>query len=714
MRRCVLALLVWLAVLVAAPLSRAAGAEEVLRIGDVLTIVLPGETALNKDFPVDRKGQVTLPEVGAMPVAGMPIEEVAARIRGRLTKAFRDLDRLQVSLKERRLPVTVLGYVKTPGPVDLPGDATVQMAINAAGGLAQGAQLDRMQVRRGKETLAFDYKKYLDTGDPAVLPALQPLDTVFVPASPLTGNVQIDFDGRTLAQAGDGDDQRTAIKVFGEVNTPASFAFKPESTVVDMIMRAGGVTRYAGVEQIRIISQGKPILFNLQSYLDSGDRALLPAIQAGATIFVPRQVEEVRRGALTVYVMGEVAKPGAFETNKDATFIDILANAGGPTRFADTRQIRLLRANGKVEMVDLVQYTENPGRAALPAVRPGDAMFVPEKTDTNEPSWLKIPPQRAVQVMGAVVRPGRYEWSDEMSLLDLLAQTGGPTARADVAHVRVLKNEKDKARPVLFDLGTFLEKGGSLSSLPKVRAGYVVVVPELPQDPSDNKAQWIRQASDHSIYVMGQVGAPGRYAFTDQLHFLDILAAANGPTTGADLRNIRVSHRNSAGGGPAGGSGTGSRVSKVNLARYFQTGDETVLPKVLPGDVIFVPDRAGEWLDLSKESTVRVLGSVSRPGRYRFADDMTILDLLAEAGGPSNDAYQEKIVVVNLSCCKDQAQLFDLVDFARTGDFRKLPVLRAGDTVYVPNIGQSNWKLFMDGVRDVVSILSILALAGAL
>lgn len=693
-----------LALALALPASRAGAQEDTLRIGDVLAIDLPGEAALNKDFAIDRKGQILLPEIGAVKLAGKTLPEAGTLVREKLARVFRDLDRLTVTLKDRKLLVTVLGYVKTPGPVELTGDATIQMALNAAGGLAQGAQLDRMQLRRGKEILPFDYKKYLDSGDVSILPGLQPLDTIFVPASPLTGNVQIDFDGRTLAQAGDGAEDRTAIKVFGEVNTPAIFAFKPGASAVDMIMRAGGVTRFASVEQIRIINQGKPIVFNLQDYLDTGDKSRLPEIQKGATIFVPKQVEEIRRGSLTVYVMGEVARPGAFEGKPGASFIDILANSGGPTRFADTRQIRILRADGKIVMFDLVRFTEAGGSEALPPMLPGDAIFVPEKTDTNEPSWLKIPASRAIQVLGAVYKPGRFEWSDEMSLFDLIAQAGGPTARADLANLEVLRTDRDPATTERFDLGTFLEKGGDLARVPKLRAGYVVTVPELPQDPADNKAQWVRQAADRSIYIMGQVGAPGRYAFNEKLGFLDILGAANGPTGTADLRNLRISHRD----------GEGARVSKLDLARYFETGDESLLPKVRVGDVIFVPDRNRDWLEERKEDTVRVLGAISHPGRYRFTDDMTLLDLLAQAGGPTADAYQEKIIVVNLGCCQNEARIFNLVDFAKSGDVTRMPVVRVGDTVYVPSLSQSDWKIFMDDVRDAVSILSIFALVGHL
>ncbi len=93
---------------------------------------------------------------------------------------------------------------------------------------------------------------------------------------------------------------------------------------------------------------------------------------------------------------------------------------------------------------------------------------------------------------------------------------------------------------------------------------------------------------------------------------------------------------------------------------------------------------------------------------------MTLLDLLAEAGGPTDNALQSKIVVINISQQTEGARLFDLVGFAKTGNIEKLPVVRAGDTVYVPNTSQSDWKIFMDGFRDVIPIVSLIALIGAL
>lgn len=685
--------------------NQALGSETILRAGDVLSITLPGESDFAEPFRIDRQGRVTLPETGRVLIAGLSSGDALEVVRESLSSAYRDLGRLGLAILERRLPITVLGYVRNPGPVDLADGATIQIALSAAGGISPGAQLDRLRLRRGDQESSFDYKNYLDTGDLSLIPELMPLDVIFVPASPLTGNVQVEFDARTLASIGDAAEDGDSITVFGEVHRPGAFAFKEGATIIDMLMRAGSVTRYAGVEQIRIISEGEPIPFNMREYLDTADKSLMPELNRGDTIFVPQATAQIQGGARTVYVMGEVFKPGAYETKANASFFDILATAGGPTRFADTRQIRILHADGNVTPFDLSAYTEGSQGAAPPPIRAGDAILVPEKVDMNEKSWLKVSPQRAIRIIGAVNRPGRYEWSDEMSVMDLIAHAGGPRAEADTAHVQVLSADADgSVAAIEFDLKRFLEQGGDLSSLPSLKAGDTLVVPELPRDPNDNRSQWVRQSSARSIHIFGQVGAPGRYAFNEDLGFLDILSAAQGPTGIADLRNVRITHRGE----------DGARTTHLNLALYFETGDESLLPTVRPEDVIYIPERNRAWLENSKETTVRVLGAVGKPGRYKFDDSMTILDLLAEAGGPTDLALLDSITVVNVTKEEPRARSFDLVAFAKSGDFATLPVLRSGDTVFVPNINQSGWKKLSEGISNAVSILSLVLLVSGL
>jgi protein involved in polysaccharide export with SLBB domain len=677
--------------------------------GDLLQISLPGETSLAPNFQVDRDGHILLPEVGALRVAGESVKQVEGKIKSTLSMVFLDVKNLKIYVLKKQLIIGVHGYVKNPGEYVLPSDSSIQLAIHAAGGLRKGAQLDKIQLIRDKKTEKFNYKQYLDSGDVSLLPVLSSMDSLFIPASPMTGNVEIEFNPSEITNAGDSANNSQAIKVFGEVNRPGSFAFKKSMDIVDLLMGSGGVTRYAGVEKIRVITKGEPKLFNLKAYLDSGEQKYLPKILPGSTIFVPKQEEEIKSGGNMVYVMGEVAKPGAYESQNGASFMDILANAGGPTRFAESRQIRIIKANNSIINFDLSAYTEGTSISRVPDIGPGDAIFVPEKTDMNEKSWLKVTPSRAVRVMGSVVRPGRIEWSDEMSLLDLLAHVGGPTAKADTENIEIVtpqgnSNSKNKTKTYVFNLNAFMKKGISDTALPQIKAGSTIMVHELPQDPSDNKAQWVRQSAEKSIYIFGQVGAPGRYMFSNEMSFLDILAAADGPTEKADLRNIRINHRDDHQKG----------VSKLDLALYFETGDEYLIPEVKMGDTIYIPEKNRLWLDQTKETTVRVLGAVNKPGRYRFDDTMTLLDLLAEAGGTNSDAYVENITVVNLSCCRDQARRFDLTSFLETAAFLDIPVLRAGDTVYIPFRSQSGYEKFRKGLTDIVQIVALGALIGLL
>ncbi|MEZ8285376.1 SLBB domain-containing protein [Vibrio splendidus] len=674
--------------------------SDAVQVGDLIQVNVPGESTLNTGFQVDKRGRITLPEVGAVFVAGYDSEQLNKVVLESLATAYKDLSNASVYVKEQQIIIYVQGYVEQPGEYTLALGSSIQMALYAAGGLRPGAQLDKLILKRGADKKEFNYKRFLDSGDESTLPILQSLDSLFVPASPLVGNIEQEFDAAKLANSGDSADSRNSIKVFGEVNAPGSFTYKESTDLVDVLMRSGGVTRYASVEQIRVISNNTPTLFNLKRYLDSGDESLLPNLRPGATIFVPKQEEEIKSGANMVYVMGEVAAPGAFEGKRDATFMDILANAGGPTRFAESRQIRVIKADGRVLKFDLAAYTEGLPNSNPPSIKAGDAIFVPEKTDMNEKSWLKIAPDRAVNVIGEVNRPGRIEWSDEMNFMGLLAHVGGPTLRADTSKIEVVTGRK----LVVFNLDDFIRNGAPRDLMPQIRAGSIVRVHDLPQDPSDNKSQWVRQSSDASIYIFGQVNAPGRYRFTKDMHFLDILSAADGPTKDADIHNVRVTHRDK----------TYSKVSKLNLSLYFETGDESLLPNVTTGDTIYIPEKGKNWLDTPKEETVRVLGAINNPGRYVFNDNMTILDILAEAAGPTDNAYVEKITIVNMSCCQGQARTFDLVEFSKTANIYNLPVLRAGDTIYIPDRRESFIEKARVGLDDILRITTTIVLIGAL
>ncbi len=149
-------------------------------------------------------------------------------------------------------------------------------------------------------------------------------------------------------------------------------------------------------------------------------------------------------------------------------------------------------------------------RLSSPQVVPGDVIYIPQLE--------KAADERAIKVIGAVNAPGRFKWNDTMTFLDVLALAGGPKQQANISNIRLIKEKQNTPENVVyFDLENFINEGGNFAGLPLLDAGDTIVIDELPHDPTDNKASWIRQSADDSIYVFGQVGAPGRYAFNREL-----------------------------------------------------------------------------------------------------------------------------------------------------------------------------------------------------
>ncbi|NMR95448.1 sugar ABC transporter substrate-binding protein, partial [Vibrio parahaemolyticus] len=143
---------------------------------------------------------------GPVLVAGYNEKQLQDVIIDRLKTVYRDVNNARVFIKQQQLLVSVQGYVVKPGEYTLPSGSNIQMFVYEAGGLRAGAQLDKMIVKRGNKNIEFDYKRFLDTGDNSQLPKLESLDVLFVPASPLVGNIEQEFDAAKLANSGDSAD----------------------------------------------------------------------------------------------------------------------------------------------------------------------------------------------------------------------------------------------------------------------------------------------------------------------------------------------------------------------------------------------------------------------------------------------------------------------------------------------------------------------------
>lgn len=577
--------------------------------------------------------------------------------------------------------IKMIGEVTKPGSIAFKENMTAVDALLLAGGVTRYADDVRIRVINDGVPSNFSLADYMKYGDQGERLYLTPGATIYVP-----------IKDETAVLADDPTENPDAIKVFGEVARPGLHQYKEGISLLDLLLLSGGVTRYANVEQVRIISAGEPVMFNLKRFLDG--KSSLPAIAPSSTIFVPMQVDAISAGGNFVYVMGQVNKPGSYESTAGVGFLDVLANAGGPNRFADTTAIRVLKANGDVRKFNLNEYTEGKGEP-LPRIDIGDAIFLPEKAEVDDQGWLKYGTLETVRLIGAVGKPGRYRYSSTIDFMDLFAYAGGATGDADLANIKFIYPAiRGFAEVLTFNLQEYGDYGSAQVELPPLVGGLTIIIPELPKSPTDNKNNWILLDSQQAIHIIGSVNKPGRYAFNDRLDLLDLLAGADGARDDADLTNIQVVHRSEG----------ESRISHVDLLAYYDSGDESLLPDIKPGDHVYIHSRDASVA--GRNNTVTLFGQVATSGPVMFREGLSLIDILAASGGTAQDADLERILIRRAGTNIE----VDLLAHLNEPVANPLPPLVAGDVVYVSHEEDSFMSTMRLWFTDISAVVTLLLL----
>lgn len=169
------------------------------------------------------------------------------------------------------------------------------------------------------------------------------------------------------------------ISVIGAVKTPGNLGFSGRWTLLEAIAAAGGLAETHGnvVYVLRRADNGlsDQVTINLDDLMVRGDPRVNVPIFANDLINVPGTVD------VTVYCLGEVARPGAlpFKSNERITVLTAIAHAGGLTDRASKKILvkRLAPADGRTEIT--VDYNKIlAGKEPDLELRQGDVIVVKE------------------------------------------------------------------------------------------------------------------------------------------------------------------------------------------------------------------------------------------------------------------------------------------------------------------------------------------------
>lgn len=233
------------------------------------------------------------------------------------------------------------------------------------------------------------------------------------------------------------------------------------------------------------------------------------------------------------------------------------------------RQTAAVKANGGVTVAFVEakvagQTTEQAAEELLRVLSPFYRQFSVEVL-------VKEYASKRVAVLGAVGgKAGVFPLKGRTTLIDLLAEAGGPAPNADLERVRLIRRDSAALTINLFRL---LSDGNVIRDL-VLDAGDVVFIPA--RGPADEKR----------VFVLGEVRNPGAFHLIPNMRLSQALAMAGGPTDIAALKNARIVR---------GGLGN-PKVVEVEFRKVVQDGEPSLDLPLQANDLIVLPRSAiGNW-----------------------------------------------------------------------------------------------------------------------
>lgn len=317
---------------------------------------------------------------------------------------------------------------------------------------------------------------------------------------------------------------------------------------------------------------------------------------------VSADVSLARLRTVRVYVVGDVAAPGAYDISSLSTPLNALFAAGGVTARGSLRALKHYRGKQLVEEVDGYDLLLHGVRSGMGRLENGDTLLVPS-----------IGPQ--VTVDGMVRRPAIYELHGESSLSDVLDLAGGILPTATLRHIEVQRVEAhDKRTMLALDLSPAEDADAAKKKLDEFKVSDGDEIHIFPIAPYNEDA----------IYLQGHVLRPGRYSYKQGMKLSDLIGSYKDLLPEPAPHYAEIVRLNSPDFHPS--------VESFDLSAALANPNSG--PKLQPLDTV----RIFSLYDFQPAPEVWVGGEVREPGKYRTSGQAHLRDAVYLAGGVTQDA----------------------------------------------------------------------------
>jgi len=633
----------------------------ILSTGDQLIIDIYGYSEGTFKLNVTPEGNIRIPNVGPISVNGLTIEQAKIRISDYLANhGFSNIKSGNTSINitlgnVRSIKVMIIGEVNAPGTYTLSSLSTVYAALYSSGGPGKnGSYRDIELIRNSKVISTIDVYDFLMKGDRSGDQNLKDQDIIKV------------------------NPYKNRVWLAGEVKRPLIFEAIDSDNLSNMIAYAGGFTSEAYKMTINVIRN------------TDREKQIIDVDMANYGTFKPANGDSCTIGKLLprytnrVSVTGFVFRPGAYSLSEGMTVADLITKADGLTEDAYLTKATIFR-KGKdltpgiqsINLHKVLNGTEN--------------IFLQKEDSLVVFSKQLIKEVYTISIRGEVIKPGTYNYSENMHVTDVIYMAGGLKENAGT-ELEISRRIKDAN---VFDKNSFTAQVFSYNIMP--------INDTLVLQPFDEV--FVKPLPGYKLQVhvtiSGEVAFPGDYTLQNSNERISTLVKRAGGLTGAAFQQGATLDRK---GKPSTevtykeqlAISTLSKVSKDTLSSTQKkeliteksnlVGIQLDLALAHPNSEWDLILEEGDLLNIPKElQTVSINGQVLFPSRIPFKKGKSLRDYVYSAGGFSENANRSRAYVIypnnNIKSTKSFL------------GFKSYPSIVAGSDIYIPENAKKKTQL---------------------
>lgn len=478
----------------------------VIGTGDELMIEIYGYSEASYKLKVSPEGNINIPNIGVISVAGSTIESASTRIKNNLSSIYSGISNgttnVNITISNiRSIKVILTGEIVKPGTYTLPSVASAFNALYASGGpTINGTMRDIRIIRNGEVISTLDVYDFLVDGSLTNNITLQDQDVIFVP--PYSKRVEL----------------------IGQVKRPALFELQAGETFNDLLKYAGGFTEYAYQDRIQVLKNTDKER-RIEDLLSSQFNQYEPV--SGDKFTISRILERFEN---RVTINGAVFRPGDYELSPGLTLSMLIKKADGVKEdaFLNLGYITRLQPNLQPEQVTFNVANILAGTDPDIQLKKEDKIFISSIFDTKDAYSLKID--------GEVRSPGTYSYAEGRTIKDLILEAGGFKESATPLRIEVSRRMTDT---------DITSKDGDLAEIFQLdlNKSFTGKDANFVLNPFD--MVFVRTAPGYetqkTVRIEGEVVYPGNYAISKKdERITDIIQRAGGFTPFAYIKGASL------------------------------------------------------------------------------------------------------------------------------------------------------------------------------